>query len=124
MTFYKNASFFRHSTMNTNPNAIVQYVRSAISGVPTGVVVATVVHDPENATRKFARVGWAKVNFEKGDKFDRSRGLQIAFGRAIKGTTSTVPWSVGETYNSVVARSKNYFKGLEVVVNPVEQAPV
>jgi hypothetical protein len=59
-------------------------------------------------------VGWALCN--KVDKFDRSRGLFIAKGRAHKLSSEFVPDSIIDDYRSFTKRCHRYYKD-KLVIN-------
>lgn len=90
-------------------NSLIQFVRDR-KGQPRGVVVATVIDDA-------VRFGWSYTNVKAGDRFNKKRGLQIAFGRAETGHSSAVkvPHAVTKVLLKVEQRADNYFKIEETV---------
>lgn len=56
-------------------------------------------------------IGWALANRGAGDTFDRRVGLEIAIGRARKGTDDLPPPSIREYVTRMTERAKKYFKG-------------
>jgi hypothetical protein len=89
---------------------LVQYVRK--NGNLIGAVVGVKID-----SQSFG-VGWSQCNINKGDIFDKNRALIIARGRAIKGTSSSMPINVREIYSHMVERCNRYFQGLRFRVFP------
>jgi len=88
---------------------LVQFVRDR-KGQPRGMVVATVIDDQ-------IRIGWSYTNTKLGDRFNKSRALQIALGRAKNGQRNSVttPHSVSKVIEKMQNRAGFYFKN---VINP------
>jgi len=85
---------------------LMQFVRDR-RGNPRGVVVSRLVD--ERVT-----VGWSFTNYKAGDRFDKQRGIQIALGRLTVPSTKQIPYSVHKVMETVVDRSKKYFKTSDV----------
>lgn len=74
---------------------------------PVGVVAAVV----NPAEPKHVFIGWSRCNRSAGDKFDKSRGLQIALDRAlVRGGNTVVPDSLAERVEHMKRRAQKYFK--------------
>ena len=54
------------------------------------------------------RIGWSKC--AKGDKFDRTLGMRIAYERVYVNTLKDVPHCVRSMYEQFQDRCKRYFK--------------
>lgn len=87
--------------MNTE---LIQYVRNK-NHQPVGVVVAVKNNGP---VHRFT-VGWSMCRV-KLDKFDKERGIGIAYNRAVKGTCAKMPRLVQPVYEKMVERGSKYFK--------------
>lgn len=105
--------------MNTNPT-IIQYIYN--KKIPSknrraiGVLAAVARGDAEKI-----HIGWSLCAKGRGDKFDKARGLQIALGRSLVGSTAEVPDSIAEQINCFSARACRYFKDREV---SIENLPI
>jgi len=89
---------------------LTQFVRDR-DGQPRGLVVATVIDGS-------VRIGWSYTHTKAGDRFDKKKAHQIAFGRAENGWGDTVtsPHRVKNTYELMALRALKYFKNVPVVV--------
>ena len=85
-------------------NSLIQFVRDR-KGQPRGVVVATVIDNK-------VKFGWSYTNTKLGDRFNKMRGLQIAFGRAEVGQCEMVrtPHSVTKVLKKMTDRANKYFQ--------------
>jgi len=63
-----------------------------------GIIVATARNE----------VGGAFVH--KGDRFNKELGLEIARGRAMRGSKATIPHYAQEEFNKMIERSQKYFR--------------
>jgi len=81
---------------------LITYVRDKQANRLVGTVVAI----------DAGEVGWSQCC--KKDQFDKKRGVQIAYGRAVKGTQAKMAMSTKELMNDAVEemdqRSRHYFK--------------
>ena len=75
---------------------LVQYVRDSKRN-PIGVVICT----------SYGHIGWSLTH--KTDKWDKSEGMALAYGRAVLGTKKEVPNSIQYTYNIIYDRMERYF---------------
>ena len=82
-------------------NYIHQYIRNK-KNEPVGVVLATKLPTGEVVT------GWSKCC--KTDKFDKQIGIQIALGRAIKGSSAVLPHQINKALSNMAVRAVRYFK--------------
>ncbi len=85
--------------------SIQQFVRDR-KGNPRGVVVAAEVNGK-------VQYGWSFTNTKLGDRFDKQRGLNIAYGRLMNGWNShnvSVPHDVITILTRIADRAKKYFK--------------
>lgn len=80
---------------------IIQYKRDKNNN-PIGVVVAIL-----NESNSF-KIGWSKA--AEGDHFTKERGLQIARGRALKGTKAKLPADMKRLFEDVNVRAGKEFK--------------
>lgn len=87
---------------------LVKYVRGK-HGQRKGVVVAVKgdFEDPEGTKSNFS-IGWSALH--PNDRFDRDIGLNIARGRAVKGSNTKVPGYVMEDILEMSERASRYFK--------------
>lgn len=85
---------------------LVQFVRDR-KGQPRGMVVATVIDNQ-------IRIGWSYTNTKLGDRFNKSRALQIALGRVENGQSSNVktPHSVSKVIAKMKNRATVFFKNV------------
>ena len=60
-------------------------------------------------------IGWSLCNRRAGDRFDRQRGVQIAYQRSATGSDAGVPYSLAEQYMKFLNRSRRYFKNKSVI---------
>ncbi len=88
--------------MNTTP-AISQYIYNKNRQM-IGVLAATVA-DSGNVT-----IGWSLCAKNRGDKFDKVRGNELALNRSLKESTVTMPDSIAENLNIFAPRVCRYFK--------------
>lgn len=98
-------------------NYIHQYVYDKPITAPkrqkVGVVAAVV--NPSNPDEVF--MGWSKCNQSpfSWDRFDKTRGIQIAVDRALVGGGNTdVPASIIDEYMCMYNRAVKYFKDKKV----------
>lgn len=59
-------------------------------------------------------IGWSRCAVNRGDNFNKERGLQIALGRAEHGAVDCPPSSMFKVIEAMEARAAKYFKGSEV----------
>lgn len=83
-------------------HTLVQYVKDN-KNKRVGVVVAI---DSET-------FGWSKCKMRE-DEFSEERALEIAMGRAIKGSSNPVAHSVQPTMQLMVDRAERYYKEEDV----------
>jgi hypothetical protein len=79
---------------------IHQYIRNS-KGQRIGVLLAFKKDEHELA------IGWSKCN--KLDQFDRTRAVEIAIGRALRGTAALPPRVVVKKLKEFEDRAKRYF---------------
>lgn len=60
-------------------------------------------------------IGWSLCNFAAGDKFDRERGLEIAYERSAKHSIAPIPISIVPRYEAFLHRVKKYYKNKTVL---------
>lgn len=78
---------------------------------PVGVVAAVI--SPDDPTSVY--IGWSRCNRSAGDRFDKSRGVQIALDRALtKGGNTPVPDSLTERVDHMKRRAQKYFRDRRV----------
>lgn len=89
---------------NIDKPMLTQFVRDR-KGQPRGMVIATVIDNE-------IRFGWSYTNTKAGDRFNKSRAIQIALGRAEVGMGYRVriPHAVNKVYARMTPRAFNYFK--------------
>jgi len=102
---------------------LMEYVRKKRKGqrLKAGVLLAKRV---KKGKEKKVLVGWSKCKLtgKTPDKFNRTRGLEIAEGRINdrlenkKSKKSTVPPSIKEQVKAFVKRCETYFETKEVKV--------
>jgi len=87
-----------------NDKSLMQFVRDR-NGNPRGVVVAAVINNE-------VRYGWSYTNTKLGDRFNKQRGLVIAYGRIDNGWTdrTQIPHDVVKSLNHIRNRAAKYFK--------------
>jgi hypothetical protein len=83
---------------------LTQFVRDR-NGQPRGLVVATVIDDA-------IRLGWSYTHIKAGDRFNKEKAYNIAFGRAENGwgDSVTMPHRVSKVFNKMLDRATRYFK--------------
>lgn len=89
-------------------NNLIQFVRDN-KGNPKGVVVASLIDGN-------VRIGWSLTNESSGDTFDKDMGMRIAIGRINVGSNAIVPIAVNKIIQSLVGRSKKYFKTDKIII--------
>ena len=97
--------------MNTiDKPMLTQFVRDR-KGQPRGMVIATVIDNE-------IRFGWSYTNTKAGDRFNKTRAIQIALGRAEVGMGMTVkiPHAVNKVYARMTPRAFSYFKDTKTTV--------
>lgn len=84
--------------------SLSQFVRDR-KGNARGLVVATVINNQ-------IRLGWSYTNTTAGDKFDKHRAYDIAFGRAEFGwgPNVRVPHNVNKVLHHMSNRATRYYK--------------
>lgn len=88
-------------------NVIFEYIygkRRQLKGV---WVAAPTLKDPDEV-----HIGWSLCN--KRDKHDKVRGFNIAFGRAYKGSTEAIPYSLKVGFYFFKKRCHRYFKDKKI----------
>lgn len=90
---------------------IIQYVKKTKHNKKVGVLIAVLGPD------KKVYLGWSKCN--KLDKFQTTKGKEIAAGRAMSSRTPLNPIaaSIREDMSKFEKRIRNYYKDKEVVLS-------
>lgn len=91
-------------------NSIHTYIYNK-KNQPIGVLAAK----PMTANPDLVYIGWSKVNRGAGDKFDKARGVDIAFSRSEKGSIACIPDSIAQDYVQFADRCKRYFKDKKIL---------
>lgn len=91
--------------MNNNIKGIHAYVYNS-KRHPVGVLAA----QPSMADANEVIIGWSKCNTSAGDRFDKKRGVEIAYERSAARSTQHIPDSMLDQYNQFVSRSRRYFR--------------
>jgi hypothetical protein len=60
-------------------------------------------------------IGWSLCAANKGDKFDKERGLQIAIARSERASTVEIPQSIQASFTHFAKRARKYFKDKTIV---------
>lgn len=91
------------------PTELVEFVhlRNNKKKNIVGAVVATVV-DFNGEPR--IGVGWSRAHSKLEKKFDKSKGLQIAFNRAVNGSNKQLPHDVEKVYEKMLDRAEHTYK--------------
>jgi hypothetical protein len=77
-------------------------------------VIGWLVAAPHNYDTLTIQIGWSKVNYKAGDKYDAVRGKAIAFGRATKSEiVPAPPYQLTKAIKSFRERAHKYFKGTQ-----------
>ena len=85
---------------------IHQYVMGRAQGCRRKVGVLVGILDGN----QHIRIGWSRVNFNAGDKFDQERGLKLAEERTKAFSFVSAPHSLKRDLKSFSARCARYFK--------------
>jgi hypothetical protein len=96
--------------MNNNINGIHAYVYNT-KRHPVGVLAA----QPSLADPKEVIIGWSKCNASAGDRFDKKRGVEIAYSRSATGSLQDIPDSMLEEYTNFTVRATRYFSDKNVI---------
>ena len=79
---------------------------------PIGVWAAAPCNDDPDVVY----IGWSRCNSNAGDRFDKARGVNIAYERSRKGSTSRlIPESMDIGYTFFKKRAERYFKNRTVL---------
>ena len=100
-----------HSSREVRPDGTVKG-----TGPLIGCVVARRVRTRNFLTGRFSSgiaIGWSKVNTSAGDEFNKKTAVEIARGRAIVGSSPSIPRQVIPVYNGMVERASAYFKDVD-----------
>lgn len=73
---------------------------------PVGVFAATA--SASNPNRVV--IGWSRCNRAAGDRFDKKRGLEIAWQRSYTSSQASIPDSMSDQYVKFLSRAQRYFK--------------
>lgn len=73
------------------------------------------VASPSPSNSSIVSIGWALCNTKQGDRFDKQRAFEIAFGRAVKLSAQDLPQSLEEGYKFFTKRCKRYYKDKTVL---------
>ena len=90
--------------MKNNINGIHAYVYNS-KRHPVGVLAA----QPSEANPREVIIGWSKCNASAGDRFDRKRGVAIAYERSATGSMQDIPESMSNQYEQFNERARRYF---------------
>jgi len=77
---------------------LTRYVRDKNRN-PIGVIICT----------QYGHIGWSLTH--KNDRWNKSEGKALAYGRAVLGTDKKVPQSVQYDYNIMEDKMNRYFDG-------------
>lgn len=80
-----------------------------------GVWVATSTLEDLNEIN----IGWSLCH--KKDKYDKIRGFNIAYGRAYKRSTESIPYSLKVGFQFFKKRCHRYFKDKKINIGPNEE---
>lgn len=96
--------------MNNTGNVIHEYIYDKRRQLK-GVWVAS----PTSSNTDLVNIGWSLCNTKLGDRFDKRRAFDIAYGRASKVSSEYLPQSLQEGYKFFVKRCKRYYKDKTVL---------
>jgi len=90
---------------------LVQYVKDKHKKM-RGVLVAAKMpfHLQDAKADELVSIGWSYANFKAGDKFDKQRGIDIAFGRMHSATNRRVPYQIKRESKKFIDRACKYYK--------------
>lgn len=94
-----------------NYNGIHEYVYNS-KRHPVGVLAAA----PSDSNPREVIIGWSLCNRSAGDKFDKRKGVEIAYERSLASSVANIPDSMNEQYEEFVSRASRYFKDRNVIV--------
>lgn len=93
-----------------NINGIHAYVYNA-KRHPVGVLAA----QPSEAVPSEVIIGWSKCNASAGDRFDKKRGVEIAYNRSATRSYLDIPESMTQQYYEFLNRATRYFSDKNVI---------
>jgi len=79
---------------------------------PVGVLAAV----PSQDRPSEVVIGWSRCNNSAGDRFNKQLGVQIAYERSLKRSTTEVPLTMTPHYTAFYERATKYFKDRAVVI--------
>lgn len=83
---------------------LVQYIRDPKKNKLRGVLVAN------KSVGDYPMISWSYTNVKAGDRFDKTRGLQIAANRFETKTNAVIPHHVKNVCNNFKQRVAKYYK--------------
>ena len=98
----------------TTDKYLHQYIYGKRHQVKGSWVATPTLKDPN-----VVHIGWSLCN--KKDKYDKLRGFNIAFGRAYKGSTDSVPYSLKVGFYFFKKRCHRYFKDKKINIGYHEE---
>lgn len=94
-----------------NNKVLVQYVKDKKNKMRGVLVAAKMPFIHENiSTDELVSIGWSYTNFKAGDKFEKQRGIDIAFGRMSSATNRRVPYQIKRESKKFIDRACKYYK--------------
>ena len=96
--------------MKNNINGIHAYVYNN-KRHPVGVLAA----QPSTAKSSEVIIGWSKCNASAGDRFDKKRGVEIAYQRSATRSYLDIPDSMIQDYYLFLNRATRYFSDKTVL---------
>jgi len=94
-----------------NNTVLVQYVKDKHKKMRGVLVAAKMPFHLENVqAEELVSIGWSYTNFKAGDKFEKQRGIDIAFGRMHSATNRRVPYQIKRESKKFIDRACKYYK--------------
>ncbi len=94
-----------------NNKVLVQYVKDKHKKMRGVLVAAKMPFHLENIqAEELVSIGWSYTNFKAGDKFEKQRGIDIAFGRMHSATNKRVPYQIKRVSKKFIDRAAKYYK--------------
>lgn len=94
-----------------NNTVLVQYVKDKHKKMRGVLVAAKMPLVLDNAdSSDIVSIGWSYTNFKAGDKFEKQRGIDIAFGRMHSATNRRVPYQIKRDSKKFIDRAAKYYK--------------
>lgn len=94
-----------------NNKVLVQYVKDKHKKMRGVLVAAKMPLVLDNAdSDAIVSIGWSYTNFKAGDKFEKQRGIDIAFARMHSATNRRVPYQIMRDSKKFIDRAAKYYK--------------